>query len=349
MGLPCGTYNVSYAKDMAIVRTKTQWIMLGVGLILLFCLPQFLSTAWLAVVNLICITLTAVFGLAIMLGYTGLISLGHSAFVGVGAYTAACIATKLFDGAGWSFWIAIPLAGIVAGVVGLAFGAPSLRVKGLYIALTTLAAQFILTWVFMHWGFLGGVRGIRLDPPSIGGITLGSEASWFYFILVVTLVMGLMAKNLVRTRVGRAFIAIRDNDIAASGMGIDIFRYKMLAFFIGCFFAGVAGAMWGYYMGIAHYEHFTLMDSVWYLGMVVIGGMGFMMGAVFGTLLIRLLTEATAILAPRLPIVGEAQAATLSYFVFGLVVVLFLILEPRGLAHRWEIFKASYRLWPFSY
>ena len=148
---------------------------------------------------------------------------------------------------------------------------------------------------------------------------------------------------------GRAFVAVRDNDIAAEVMGVNVFRTKLWAFFVGCFYAGIAGALWAHYMNIAHYQHFSLMDSVWYLGMLVVGGLGSVMGPVFGVFLIRLLTEFVAIISPSIPLVGEAEAATLGQIVFGLVVVLFLIYEPRGLVHRWEIFKTSYRLWPFAH
>lgn len=345
MGLPCGTFNLSYAQDMAIVRTRMQWIILIAFIVFLLCLPMFMSSAWLAVLNLIGITLVAVLGLAIMTGYTGQISLGHSAFMGVGAYASACLASKV----GLPFWVAMPLAGMFAGGVGLIFGAPSLRVKGLYLALATLAAQFILNWVFMHWAFLEGVRGVRAPAPSIAGFVFNTEARYYYIICIVGLIMLFFAKNITRTRMGRAFVAVRDNDIAAEVMGVDVFRTKLWAFFIGCFFAGVAGSLWAHYMNIAHYQHFSLMDSVWYLGMLIVGGLGGIMGPVFGVFLIRLLTEFVAIISPSIPIVGEAEAATLGQMVFGLVVVLFLIFEPRGLLHRWEIFKTSYRLWPFAH
>ena len=175
MGLPCGTFNCSYAEDMAIVRTNTQWVILIGFIILLLCLPLFMTSAWLAVLNLIGITLVAVLGLAILTGYTGQISLGHSAFMGVGAYASACLATKL----GLPFWVSLPAAGLITGAVGLIFGFPSLRVKGLYLALATLAAQFILNWVFMHWTFLEGVRGVRAPAPSIAGFVFNTEASYY--------------------------------------------------------------------------------------------------------------------------------------------------------------------------
>ena len=285
MGLPCGTYNVNYAKEMAIIRTGMQWGLASAGIVFLCCFPLFISEAWLNVLNIICITMIAVFGLSILTGYTGQINIGQSAFMGVGAYTSAVLATNF----GLPFWVALPCAGIMAGLVGLVFGAPALKVKGLYLALATLAAQFILHWVFMHWGYLGGHAGTAAPYPSIAGMSLKTTGSYFYLLLGLTLLMGIFAKNIVRTSLGRAFIAIRDNDKAAEGMGINVYNYKLLAFFIGCFYAGVAGSLLAHYSGFANYDFYTLEDSIWMLGMLVVGGMGGIMGAAFGTLFIKLI------------------------------------------------------------
>ena len=344
MSLPCGTYNRSYARDMAIIRTRAQWGMAIAGIALLCCFPRFIPMAWLNVLNFTMITMIAVFGLSILTGYTGQINIGQSAFMGVGAYTSAVLATNF----GLSFWVALPCAGIMAGVTGLIFGAPSLKVKGLYLALATLAAQFILHWVFMHWPYLGGHEGVSAPYPSIAGISLKTTGSYFYLLLGLTLLMGIFAKNIVRTRLGRAFIAIRDNDKAAEGMGINVYNYKLLAFFIGCFYAGIAGSLLAHYTGFANYDFYTLDDSVWMLGMLIVGGLGGIMGAVYGTLFIKLIEQAFLINAPRMGL-STVQGATLGTVLLGIVIVIFIIFEPRGLQHRWELFKASYRLWPFSY
>ncbi len=351
MARPCGVYDSSYAQDMAIVRTRWQWVLSIAGLILLFSLPLFLSGRWLNLINLIGISLIAVHGLNILTGYCGQISLGQAAFMAVGAYTSGVLTAKL----GLSFWVALPCSALTAGVIGLIFGLPSLRVKGFYLAMATLAAQFIIPALISHplEGITGGIHSLIVPAPKIGGKVLSSPQSMFYIIIPLTALMTFFAKNLVRTGVGRAFIAIRDNDLAAEVMGINIFYYKLLAFFICSVYAGVAGSLWAHWMRAINPDHFTLMDSIWYVGMMIVGGMGSTVGAVFGVSFLRILDELTKILGSWLAVIIPAWAAflqgALGPLIYGLVIILFLIFEPRGLAHRWEIFKNSYRLRPFAY
>ena len=224
MSLPCGTRNYSYAKDMAIVRTKTQWVLLIGFLIILFTAPLYFGNYWLGVCNLIGITLIAAIGLNILVGYCGQLSIGHAGFIAVGAYTAAILTNRLE----LPFLVGLICAGLTAGLVGLIFGIPSVRVKGFYLAITTIAAQFIIIWVINHWsGVTGGFVGIKVPYASIGGFVFRSEASQFYLIITIAVLCIFFAKNLARTRVGRAFIAIRDNDLAAEVMGINLFYYKL--------------------------------------------------------------------------------------------------------------------------
>lgn len=345
MSLPCGCFNRNYTEEKATFRTKTHWGLLIGLLVLLFAFPMFLSESWLSFFSILGITVIVALGLQILTGYAGQISLGQSAFMGVGAYASAILVSKI----GLPFWGALPLAGIIAGVIGIIFGAPSLRIKGLYLAISTIAAQFILYWIFSHWDYCGGWAGIAAPRPSIGNFTFDSEQSYYYIILVVALLALFSARNMARGRVGRAFIAIRDNEIAADGIGVNIFSYKLLAFFIGCFFAGIGGSLYAHYSYTALFHDFTLMQSIWYLGMVVIGGLGSIVGTVFGVIFINILTELTTLAAPNIPFISEIGAASLSLLAFGLAIVLFLIFEPRGLAHRWELFKKSYRLFPLSY
>ncbi len=348
---PSGVYNESYAREFAIVRTRWQWLLLILGLIWLYTLPLYCSGYMLSIVNLMGISLLAVLGLSILTGYCGQISIGQSAFVGVGAYTS----TILMTAAGFSFWAALPCAGLAAGFVGLIFGLPSLRVKGFYLVMATLAAQFIIPWVFGHVAtdLTGGVYGLMVPAITLMGSPLTSQASLFFVIISLALGGIYFAKNLVRTRVGRAFVAIRDNDLAAEVMGINPFYYKLLAFFICSIYAGIAGALWATWLRAINPEHFGLMDSVMYLGMMIVGGMGSISGACFGTIFIIGLEELARRLSPVVgPLLGmpaTTAAPALMPIVFGLIILLFLIFEPRGLAHRWQIFKASYRLWPFSY
>jgi len=353
---PTGTYDTSYARDMAIVRTPLQWVMLAVFFAFLIAFPHFSGEYGLSVATLTGITLIAVFGLHITTGLAGQINLGQSAFMAVGAYTSAILTANL--GAEW-FLLVLPFAGIMAGVAGLIFGAPSLRVKELYLAMATLAAQFIIIYIILRIDNLigmkltGGALGFLVPWASIGGYVFDSTMAIYYLVAGMVVIAGLVARNITRSRVGRAFIAVRDNDLAAEVMGVNIYGYKLLAFFTGCFFAGIAGALWAHYLTYLNPDQFTLKDSVWWLGMLIIGGMGSTLGAVMGTVFFKLLDVLTYYISPALS-AAFPQLPTNIYFavslvVFSLAIILFLIFEPRGLSHRWGIFKASYRLWPYSY
>jgi branched-chain amino acid transport system permease protein len=350
MSLPCGTRNYNYARDIAIVRTKTHWALLIFFLVLLLTAPLYFSNYWLGVCNLIGITLIAAIGLNILVGYCGQLSIGHAGFIAVGAYTAAILTNRLE----LPFLVGLICAGLTAGIVGLIFGIPSVRVKGFYLAITTIAAQFIIIWVINHWALTGGFTGIKVPYASIGGLVFSSESSQFYLIMVIAALVTFFAKNLARTKVGRAFIAIRDNDLAAEVMGVNLLYYKLLAFFIGCFFAGIAGALLAHWIGFMNAEQFSLTESILYIGMIIIGGLGTTLGPILGVVFIRVLQQALTVeLVPFLEetftTMPAGFATGVTPMLFGLVIVLFLVLEPRGLAHRWALFKAAYRLWPFSY
>lgn len=349
MDLPCGTRNYDYARDMAALRTKTHWAIFIAFLVLLFTFPRYLSNSSLGVCNLIGITIIAITGLNILTGYCGQLSIGHAGFMAVGAYTTGILTGKL----GMPFLAGLICSGFSAGLIGLIFGLPSVRVRGFYLAITTIAAQFIIIWVINHWSLTGGFVGMSVPRASIGGFTFRSEASQFYLIMIITAICILFAKNLARGRVGRAFIAVRDNDLAAEVMGINLTYYKLLAFFIGCFLAGIAGALFAHWTGFLNAENFTLTDSILYIGMIIIGGLGTTIGPILGAVLIRLLQWIIMYISPSLetafPAIPAGFTSGIAPMVFGLVIILFLILEPRGLAHRWTLFKAAYRLWPFSY
>jgi len=321
-------------------------------LVFLFTVPLYLSDYWLSKVIPWSIFAIAVLGLHILTGLCGLFSIGQAAFMAVGAYTAAMFTTKF----GLSGWASLPLAGIFAGVVGLIFGTPSMRIKGFYLAMATIAAQFIIMWLIGDSEWLGGQSGISLKPLKLGGINFSgiSCPGNFYFLAITLLViMTFFAKNLQRSKTGRTFIAIRDNELAAEVMGINLFRYKLLAFFIGCFFAGIAGWLWAFSQLRISPAQFSLGDSVWYLGMLVVGGLGSTTGALFGTAGIESLDELVNYLGRRayesFPSLGAQFAHGAGLIVFGLVVILFMIFEPRGIHHRWESIKTSYRFYPYSY
>jgi branched-chain amino acid transport system permease protein len=345
-----GDFDRSYAHDMAVIRNQAQWVLTIAFLVALFALPFFASADILGTVNLIGISIITVQGLNLLVGYTGQISLGQAAFMAVGAYTSAVLVKN-----GVPFWFALPLSGLSAGLVGLLFGLPSLRIKGFYLAMATLAAQFIIPWFFrnVRVDLFGGMPGLVVPPPRLGDIVFNSQQTMFFPIIGTTVICTIIAKNIARTRLGRAWIAIRDNDLAAEVLGIQAFAYKLRAFFICAFYAGLAGSLWAHYARAINPEQFSLVDSVWYLGMVIVGGMGSALGPILGATSVRLLHEFTIQFSPFLgrlfPQLEAGLLAALGPMLFGTALMFFLVFEPRGLAHRWELLKAAWRLRPFAH
>ncbi|OGP92410.1 MAG: hypothetical protein A2156_14555 [Deltaproteobacteria bacterium RBG_16_48_10] len=349
---PCGKFNERYEEELAIFTTDFGRLWLLVGLLILFILIPFISSNYtLYVINHIGIAAIAAIGLNLLIGYTGQISLGHGAFFGVGAYAAAILGTD----AGFPFWLSLPCAGLITALVGMVFGIPSARLKHLYLTIATLAGQFIIQYIFIQWESLTrGPDGIMLPRANLLGLSVKGDRSFYYVIFFCFVVMTWVAVNLIRTRYGRAFIAIRDNDRAAEGMGIPIFRYKLLSFAISSFYAGVAGGLAAYYIGSITPEPYTLSMSVEFIAMIIIGGLGSIPGSVFGATFIIVLNEvlsgATEFFMNLPGFTGIALTiAPLREFIFGLAIVLFIIFEPRGLAEVWRIIKSSFKLWPFSY
>jgi branched-chain amino acid transport system permease protein len=349
---PCGNFNETYEEELAIFETDFGRAWLLIGLILLFGVVPFITNLYiLYILNTIGIYAIAAIGLNILIGYTGQISLGHGAFFGVGAYTAAILVTKLNT----PFWISLPAAGLVTSLVGMIFGIPSVRLKHLYLTIATLAGQFIIEYVLVQWeGLTGGTEGIIVTKASLFGINLRNDRTFYFVIFVLFVVMTWMAVNLARTRYGRAFIAIRDNDRAAEGMGIPIFLYKLISFSISSFYAGVAGALYMFYMMSINPEPFNLWLSIQFIAMIIIGGLGKIHGAVFGAIFIIFLNEILSLATEYLMNMGTSigvalTIAPLREFVFGLAIVMFIIFEPKGLAEVWRIVRSSFRLWPFSY
>jgi branched-chain amino acid transport system permease protein len=349
---PCGNYRENYTQELNIFETDFGRVCLILFLAVLFLVAPFvLSPYMLYILNMIGIAAIAAIGLNILIGFTGQISLGHGAFFGVGAYAAAILATRL----GLPFYLAIPSAGIITALVGMIFGIPSGRLKGLYLTIATLAGQFIIEYVLIHWDSMTkGTMGITLPTATIFSWEISGDRSFFFLIFVSLVLTTWFAVNIMRSKYGRAFIAIRDNDRAAEGMGIPIFKYKLLSFGISSFYAGFAGAIWAYYMVSITAEPFNLGLSVEYIAMVIIGGMGNIPGAIFGATFITLLNELLRYLTGVLMNVGFVTStglnmAPLREFVFGLAIVLFILLEPKGLAELWRIIRSSFRLWPFSY
>jgi branched-chain amino acid transport system permease protein len=245
----------------------------------------------------------------------------------------------------------------MAALVGAVVGIPSLRIKGLYLAIATLAGQLIIEWTINHVTFIsGGVQAsIEVARPRLGPYVLASQQAMYYFLLffVVLAIVGTM--NLVRSRVGRAFIAIRDQDIAAEIIGINIFRYKLLAFAISSFYAGVTGVLYTYYLGIANYEQFQIGVSIDYLAMIIIGGLGSVLGSIFGAIFVTLLPIVIRYAMEAVSGVLFSQATVhnlipaLRLTLFGALIIVFLVLEPEGLNRLWRNIRSYFRVWPFAY
>ena len=299
--------------------------------------------------NRIGIAIIGALGLNILVGYTGQISIGQAAFLAIGGYSTAILEAKI----GLPFYLAIPVAAAMTSVIGLIFGIPSLRLRGLYLAIATLSAYFITTYVIVHWERMtNGVLGFNVPPATLFGVPLDSDARIFYVIWALVVPATLFAKNLFRTRVGRAFIAIRDRDVAASVMGVSLFKYKLMAFVISSFYAGVAGGLMAHHSRILFPDAFTLLVSIDYLAMVIIGGMGSILGSIFGAVFMTLLPELlklTATSATGVYPQAFGLIASTRDIVFGLAVIFFLMYEPQGLAQIWSRVKSYWTLWPYSY
>jgi branched-chain amino acid transport system permease protein len=341
-----GDFRQSYEHDEAIWQTPTSRFWLAALAVLLLLFPLGANGYIIGLACVLGIHVIAAAGLNIMTGYTGLISLGHAAFMGVGCYTAAYLAQR-----GVPFWLTIPAGGAMCALLGLVVGIPSLRIKGLYLAVATLAMQFILIFVFREWeSVTGGVRGISVPDATLFGMELDNDYRMYYVILPCAALLLVAARNLFRTRIGRAFIAIRDKDISAEVLGIDLFKYKLLAFAIGSFYAGVAGALLGYFYRAMTPEYFTLALSIFYLAAIIVGGLGTTIGTIFGaffmTLIPELLRAGVSLAALWAPSATEVLSPVRE-IVFGVLIVAFLVFEPHGLAEIWRRVRRFFHLWPF--
>jgi branched-chain amino acid transport system permease protein len=369
MSSKCGVFHQSYKSDIAIFQTwfAWGWMVLLFAWLLVFPfvakpIGKALGTNVLYLANLIGIYIIGAQGLNLLTGYTGQISLGHGAFMGVGAYASAILTMKL----GVPFWFALPLSGLVAAVVGMFFGIPSLRLKGLYLAIATMAAQFIIQYVMRNANWLtGGSDGMSVRAPvffvdlqdlvlkgEFHSLPLNNDRRYYFLVYALVILATLFTKNLTRSRVGRAFVAIRDRYLSAEVMGVNIWGYRILSFGVSSFMVGIAGSLWAHYVLVISDEHFTIGLSVQYLASIIIGGLGSVTGAIYGAIFMTLLPELLRIPERAISHVWENAFTIVSQLregTFGLLVVLFIIFEPDGLAHRWQKIKAYWKLWPFSY
>lgn len=345
----CGDFKTSYTADMTIFESRTARIMMGAFLCVLFTLPLYTPGYLLDIINRIGIAIIGAIGLNILTGFTGQISLGNAAFMAIGAFSCGFLGTKF----NIPFYLCIPLAGLITAFFGMFVGIPSLRIKGLYLAMATLAAHFIVEFLIVKWeSVTGGVAGLTIPTPMLRGFAIDSDAKLFILIFAIAAMAVLFAKNLFRTKVGKAFVAIRDQAISAEVMGVNILKYKLLSFGISSFYVGVAGALVAYQAKIISPETFPVTVAIDYLGMIIIGGLGSILGSIYGAIFITLLPEllrmVTTSLSGSFPELINKFAA-MKELVFGMLVIIFLIFEPNGMAARWHSIKNYWKLYPFSH
>ncbi len=338
----------TYPSDEAIFRTQTQKVWMGIFIATLLTFPFVSSPYTLFLACLVGIAVISATGLNILVGLTGQISLGHGGFMGVGAYTAVWLA----DNMGMGLALSMPLAGLLTAAVGVVVGLPSLRVKGLYLAIATMAASVILHFIFVHWEpVTGGNAGINLQNANIFGINLNSDLRMYFVVVPLAIIAVLGERNLLRTRIGRAFIAVRDRDISAEVLGVDLLRYKLMSFGLSSFYAGCAGALWAYFFKVVTPESFPLDTSIFYLAAIIVGGMGTVLGPILGAIFMTLVPEILKILtAVVVPILPNAQVllSPVRVVVFGALIVGFLLYEPHGMAEMWRRTRRYSHLWPFK-
>ena len=347
-----GIFHRSYERELSLRHTKAEYFRLVLVLGAMVLVPYLIDNYWLSIVNTILIAVIGAVGLNILVGFTGQISLGQGGFLAVGAFTSAL----LYQRADLPAPVSIACAVVVTAGAGALFGLPALRLKGLYLAIATLASQEIIVFIARRWSFLrDGSAPMSVDRLQIGGFQITRELfewQWYWILLTCAVLSVLAARNLFRSGLGRSFMAVRDQDIAASAMGVNVTRAKVTAFAVSSGFVGFAGALSAHYTETVTWESFTLEVSILYLAMIIVGGLGSIAGSVYGAFFMMLIPvflnealhavgDSVPFLLSRLPAIENA--------VFGLVIIIFLLSEPRGLDRIWQRMKDYIRFWPFRY
>lgn len=343
-----GYFRTDYAQDLALMQTRLERTALAAFAIALAAFP-FLVTAF--YLDLACqVFLAAIGALSLMLltGYAGQISLGHAGLLAAGAFTAGI----LFRECNAPFWLTLPAAAAIGAALGVIFGLPSLRLRGLYLAVSTLALYFVVVYLGGEYESTRGFStGIMVDAPKIGGFALSDPRAWYFVLLGAAAATLLICANLLRSRTGRAWRAIRAHETVAEALGIGIAGYKLLAFVISSAMAAVAGALFAYYRGFVSVEAFSLFLSIQYVAMIIIGGMGSLLGALLGAVFVTLFPYLIEALLRKLPN-AQSYAGVLfavNYSAFGVVMILFLVFEPLGLIGIWRRLQSYFLLWPFKH
>ena len=361
--LPCGDYHQNYFQDQAWFQTKfIKGKMILLALCLFVVIPWLADEYWLSVCNTIGYTVLGALGVQLLIGFCGQVTLGHAAFIAVGAYTSTLLILEFpwpqfLISSGLAYPISILAAAVVAGIWSVLFGLPSAKVKGFYLILTTMAAQFItVDFIITQYVAQIGGRGQAFSlPPGtirIGPWTIDSDLKVYFMMIILVIICVIAVANLLRSRAGRAWVAIRDNDISAEVMGINVVKYKLLAFFVAGFIGGIAGAFWISNLAAISPEHFPWFWSLWLVGVILIGGVGSIHGTIFGSIFMVVVIEVLQLAI--LPLADTYPKLLMDFLfikeaAFGLAICAFMIFEPNGLAYRWWQIKNYFNLWPFSY
>ena len=335
-------FKTSYEQDVALAKHEGHRLWYGALIVLLLLAPILFSEYWLAQLSFVLIYSIVGLGLMLLAGYTGQVSIGHAAFMGVGAYAQAYLTNH-----GWPFPLALMVGIALSAIAGIIVGTPALRVKGIYLGIATLAFGFIVEEIFARWeDVTGGNAGLAVKPPEMLGFKFDSDTSFYYLCLVLCVLCTLAVLNLLRAPTGRAFVAIRDSEISAQSMGINLAWYKGLAFAISAAMAGIAGALYAHKMRFISPDQFSLIQSVDLLLLVVVGGLGFVHGAFLGAIFLITMPQLIALGKDYLP-ESIGGAAGLQAVIYGIVLVAFVLFEPMGLYGRWLKIRAYLQLFPF--
>jgi len=335
-------FKTDYGQDINLAKHGGHVFWYSLLMVVLVAAPWLFAEYWLAQLTFVLIYSIVGLGLMLLAGFTGLFSIGHAAFLGVGAYTQA-----VFVNMGVPFPIALALAGLLSAAVGIVVGLPALRVKGIYLGIATLSFGFIVEEVLARWeSVTGGNSGIHVKHPDLFGVKVDSAAGFYFLCLVIAVAATLAILNLLRSPTGRAFVAIRDSEISAQSMGIHLARYKTLSFALSAALAGIGGALYAHKLSFISPDQFNILQSIDLLLMVVVGGLGSVHGAFLGAIFLITMPQVIAMTKDYLPAV-IGQAPGLQGLVYGAVLIAFVLFEPMGLYGRWLKVRTYLQLFPF--
>lgn len=342
-----GYLRTHYDQDLRLLDTRVHRWSCATLAVALLALPLVASPFLLDLANQVSLAVIGAVALMLLTGFAGQISLGHAGLLAAGAFTTGILVKEIDAG----FWITLPASAVVGALIGVIFGLPSLRLRGLYLAVSTLALHFIVIYIGHEYETRRGFStGVVIEPPTIGGWAISDPHVWYFVLLAFAVAATLFGINLLRSRTGRAWRAILGRETVAEALGIPVHRYKLAAFVVSSTMTAVAGCLFAYYRGFVSGEAFSLFLTIQYVAMVIIGGMGSMLGAILGAIFVVLFPYAIEFLMGVLP-VPQAWATSvfaINYAAFGLIMILFLLFEPLGLVGIWQRVQNYFLLWPFK-